>query len=337
MPGASKNHPIIATSIGEPAGIGPEILAKAWATGEVHKLARPVLIGSQHAMRRGMEIAAVRARLRVIDSLEDLSDTPDVIDIMDSGVLSASDIVPGRDTLAGGIASAAWMQQADDLARSGQAAASVFAPISSGSLKMANKLDAVISINPGESYLFLMSGPLRVMHLTDHMPLRKVCEVISEDLALSALRTLDATMRKWGVAEPHIIVAGLNPHAMGQEETMALEPAVARAKADGIHVEGPMSPDSVFRHCIDGKYDVVLAMYHDQGHIPIKTWGFSGNCVVIIGPPFLNMSVAHGTAYDIVGKGVADPKMILSAMCTAASLGAGKGFIKEGVIKEAVA
>jgi 4-phospho-D-threonate 3-dehydrogenase / 4-phospho-D-erythronate 3-dehydrogenase len=336
MPGASKNRPIIATSIGEPAGIGAEVLAKAWVTGEVHKLARPVLIGSQHAMRRGMEIAGVRAALRVIDSLDDLSDKPEVIDIMDSGILAAGDIIPGQDTLAGGIACAAWMAQADDLARSGKAAASVFAPISSGSLKMANKLDAVIPINPGESYLFLISGPLRVMHLTDHMPLRKVCEVISEDLALSALRTLDAAMRKWGVAEPRIIVAGLNPHAMGQEETRALAPAVARAKAAGIHVEGPASPDAVFRHCIDGKYDVVLAMYHDQGHIPIKTWGFSGNCAIIIGPPFLNVSVAHGTAYDIVGKGTADPKMMLSAMCTAASLGAGAGFIRDGLIKEAV-
>ena len=329
MSSTARLRPVIATSIGEPAGVGAEIIAKAWATGEVHKLSRPVLIGSQHAMRRGMEIAGVKAKLRVIGSLDDLSDTPEVIDIMDSGALSAGDIVLGKDTLAGGLASAMWMSEADALARSGKAAASVFAPISSGSLKMANKLDAVIPINPGESYLFLMSGPLRVMHLTDHMPLRKVCEVISEDLTLSAIQTLDATMRKWGVAAPRIIVAGLNPHAMGQEEVTALVPAVIKARAAGIHVEGPASPDTVFRQCIEGKYDVVLAMYHDQGHIAIKTWGFSGNCVVIIGPPYLNMSVAHGTAYDIAGKGIADPEMMLSAMCTAASLAAGAGFIRE--------
>ncbi|MEQ1889020.1 MAG: 4-hydroxythreonine-4-phosphate dehydrogenase PdxA [Alphaproteobacteria bacterium] len=329
MSSTARLRPIIATSIGEPAGVGAEIVAKAWATGEVHKLSRPVLIGSQHAMRRGMEIAGVRAELRVIGSLDDLSDRPEIIDIMDSGALSAGDIITGKDTLAGGLASAKWMSEADALARSGKAAASVFAPISSGSLKMANKLDAVMPINPGESYLFLMSGPLRVMHLTDHMPLRKVCEVISEDLALSALQTLDATMRKWGVAAPRIIVAGLNPHAMGQEEVKALVPAVLKARAAGINVEGPTSPDAVFRQCVEGKYDVVLAMYHDQGHIAIKTWGFSGNCAIIIGPPYLNMTVAHGTAYDIAGKGIADPKMMLSAMCTAASLAAGAGFIRE--------
>ncbi len=322
-------RPIIATSIGEPAGVGPEIVAKAWATGEVHKLSRPVLIGSQHAMQRGIEIAGVKARLRVITSLDEMSDTPEIIDIMDSGAIKPEDIIMGKDTEAGGLASAAWMREANALAQSGKAAASVFAPISSISLKMAKKLDAVIPINPGESYLFLMSGPLRVMHLTDHMPLRKVCEVITEDLALSAIQTLDATLRKWGITQPRIIVAGLNPHAMGEEDTRALVPAVSRAKSAGINVEGPTSPDAVFRQCVEGKYDVVLAMYHDQGHIAIKTWGFSGNCAIIIGPPYLNMTVAHGTAYDIVGKGIADPAMMLSAMCTAGSLGAGLGFLKE--------
>lgn len=329
MQGAFKNRPIIATSIGEPAGVGAEIIAKAWASGEVHKYSRPVLIGSEYVMRQGMEIAGVRAKLRVARDLGDLSDTPEIIDILDSGLFDPKDLQPGKDSEAGGLASAAWMKQANALAAEGKVAASVFAPISSISLKMAKKLDAVIPVIAGESYLFLMSGPLRVMHLTDHMPLRKVCEVISEDLAYSAIQTLDGALRNWGIAQPRIIVAGLNPHAMGEEDTKSLAPAVIRAKAGGINVEGPASPDAVFRQCVEGRYDVVLAMYHDQGHIAIKTWGFSGNCAVIIGPPFLNMTVAHGTAYDIAGKGIADPKMMLSAMCMAGSLGAGHGFIKE--------
>lgn len=328
MSSSAKIRPIIATSIGEPSGIGTEVIAKAWATGEVHKLSRPVLVGSAYAMQQGVEFAKVRAKVRKIQSLDELSDSPEVMDILDSGAFDPKDLQVGKDTVAGGLASSKWMNEADELARSGKAGASVQAPISTTSLKMAGKLDAVIPINPGERYLFLVSGPLRIMHLTDHMPLRRVVDVISEDLVFSSLQILDASMRKWGIAKPRIIVAGLNPHAQGDEETKQMAPAVKHAQASGLTVEGPASPDAVFRQCIEGRYDVVLAMYHDQGHIPIKTWGFSGNCVIIVGLPYLNMSVAHGTAYDIVGKGIADHSMMLSAMRTAGSLSAGAGFIK---------
>ncbi len=331
MPSTAKSRPIIATSIGEPAGIGPEVVAKAWASGEVHRLARPVAIGSEYVMQQGAEIAKVRAKVRKIQSLDELGDSPDVIDIIDTGALDPKDFKMGQDTLAGGLASKEWMDQANALANSGKAGASVFAPISTGSLKMAGKLDSVINIYPGETYLFLVSGPLRIMHLTDHMPLRRVGDLITEDLMYSALQTLDTTMRKWGVAKPRIIVAGFNPHAQGDEETKQMAPAIKRAQANGINAVGPDSPDAVFRQCIEDRYDVVLAMYHDQGHIPIKTWGFAGNCAIIVGLPYLSMSVAHGTAFDIVGKGIADHSMMQSAMCTAGSLAAGAGFIKEAV------
>jgi len=329
MSATPKNKPIVATSIGEPAGIGAEVVAKAWAGGEVHKLGRPVVIGSVRVMEMGVEFAKVRAKVRKIASLDELGDSPEVIDILDSGALDPKDLHIGKDTIAGGLASMQWMDQANDLAKSGKAGASVFAPISTGSLKMAGKLDSVININPGETYLFLVSGPLRIMHLTDHIPLRRVSDLITEDLMFSALQTLDTTMRKWGIAKPRISVAGFNPHAQGDEESKQMAPAVKRAQAAGINAAGPDSPDAVFRQCIEDRYDVVLAMYHDQGHIPIKTWGFAGNCAIVVGLPYLSMSVAHGTAFDIVGKGIADHSMMQSAMCTAGSLAAGKGFIKE--------
>lgn len=330
MSATPKSRPIVATSIGDPNGVGAEVVAKAWASGEVHKTSRPVLVGSAHVMEQGVEIARLRAKVRSIQSLDELGDTPEVIDILDSGALDPRDLQAGKDTVAGGLASARWMNEADALANSGKASASVFAPISSVSLKMAGKLDAVIPINPGETYLFLVSGPLRIMHLTDHIPLRRVIDVITEDLVFSSLQTLDSTMRKWGVANPRIVVAGLNPHAQGEEDTGQIAPAVKRAAAAGIKAMGPFSPDAVFRQCIEGTYDVVLAMYHDQGHIPIKTWGFSGNCAIVVGLPYLNMSVAHGTAFDIVGKGIADHTMMLSAMKMAGSLSTGAGFLKEG-------
>lgn len=329
MSGTARLRPIVATSLGDPGGVGSEVVAKAWASGAVHAVSRPVLVGSAYAMQQAVEIAGVRVEVRAIHGLDELSDSPEIIDILDSGALDPKDLEFGKDTVAGGLASAKWMSEADALARSGRAAASVFAPISSISLKMAGKRDSVVPINPGERYLFLISGPLRVMHLTDHMPLRRVVDVISEDLVFSALQTLDSTLRKWGIANPRIIVAGLNPHAQGDEDTHSLAPAVKRALARGIQAAGPTSADAVFRQCIEGRYDVVLAMYHDQGHVPVKTWGFSGNCAIVIGPPYLNMTVAHGTAYDIVGKGIADHHMMLNAMRMAGSLSAGAGFIQE--------
>lgn len=327
---ASKiSRPCVGTMIGDPGGIGPEVIAKAWCSGEIHALSRPVLIGSAAAMEHAVRVAGLSARVERVSSVDALRDTPGVIEIMDSGALDAADIVLGRDTEAGGRASGIWLDEADRLARSGTFAATVMGPISTGSMKMAGVLDKVVSVTPGESYLFLVSGPLRVCHVTDHMPLSQVCTLLSAELIEKSLTTLDERLRSWGLREPRIGVAGLNPHAMGPEESNAIAPGVKAAAARGIIVEGPISPDSIFRHCIDGKYDAVLAMYHDQGHIAIKTWGFSGNSAVIIGPPYVHLSVAHGTAYDIVGKGIADHRMILNAMRTAGSLAAGAGFAEE--------
>lgn len=325
----ATHRPRVGTVIGDPAGIGPEVAAKAWVTGEVHKVSRPLLIGSVEVMRRAVETAGMVARVIRVSAEDDLQDRPDVIEVLDSGALDPGDIVLGSDNAASGRASGVWLDEADRLARAGVLAATVMGPISTGSLKMAGVLDKVVKIAPGESYLFLVSGPLRVMHVTDHLPLRAVCDLLSEDLVLRSLVSLDEHLKAWGLANPRIVVAGLNPHATGPEDERAIAPAVRRGAAQGIRVEGPISPDSVFRQCIEGRYDAVLAMYHDQGHIAIKTWGFSGNSVVIVGPPYTHLSVAHGTAYDIVGKGLADHRMILNAMRNAGSLSAGQGFLPE--------
>jgi 4-hydroxythreonine-4-phosphate dehydrogenase len=199
-------------------------------------------------------------------------------------------------------------------------------PISAEAMGMAGVLDRVILVKPGESYLLLASGPLRVAHLTDHLPLRDVSALIAAELITRALHQLNAALRQWGIAQPRIAVAGFNPHAKGLEDETQIAPGVAQARVEGIDVVGPVSPDTVFRQGIEGRYDLILAMYHDQGHIAIKTWGFSGNIALVVGPPYVHVTVAHGTAYDIVGRGVADPSMVLNAILTAASLAAGRGF-----------
>lgn len=321
-----SERPIIGTMIGDPAGIGPQVTVKALATGLVHETCIPVLVGSAAAVVRAMQMTGVKAKIRVCSDFEKPSDAPGIIDIIDSGALPPGPLPLGEDTEIAGHASAQWLDELDALVRDGSFAGSIMGPISTGSLKLAGKLDKVVSPTPGESYLVLLTGPLRVAHLTDHMSLRQVVDVISADLVESAVRQIDNAMRSWGIARPRLAVAGLNPHAMGDEDQQQIAPGLARARADGIDVEGPIAPDSVFRQCIEGKYDMVLAMFHDQGHIAVKTWGFSGNCVIMMGPPYLHMSVAHGTAYDIVKTGDADPTMMLSAMRTCGRLAAGRGF-----------
>lgn len=323
---ALADRPIVAIVIGDPAGIGPEIVARALDTGQVYECARPVLIGSAAAMERAFEVTGVSASIRKIQSVEELSSDTGLIEIIDDGSFSREDLPLGEDTARAGEAVGRWLGQAHGFARSGAVAAIVLAPISSGSFKLAGKRPQTVSPIPGESYLLLFSGPLRVAHLTDHLPLASVSGLLTAELVLDALRKLDAAMKNWGLQRRRIGVAGFNPHASGEEERSALTPGVAFARAEGIDAEGPVSPDAVFRQCIEGRYDLILAMYHDQGHIAIKTWGFSGNCAMVLGPPYLFFSVAHGTAYDIVGKGIADPAMMLSSIRTAAYLAGGKGF-----------
>lgn len=322
--------PIIGTSIGDPAGISSEVLVRALADQNVHDAARHVLIGSADVIERALKYTNIDAKIRRLKPTNkslDLSNDASVIDIIDNGILDGIELPLREDTLIGGQASASWLEEADKLARAGLVDALVMAPISAGSLKMADKLDLVVSPDPGLGYLVLVSGPLRVAHLTDHISLREVCDVISKDLVFKGISDVNAALKKWGIDNPRIGVSGLNPHADGVEDREEIAPGVEMAKAKGINVEGPISPDSIFRQCIDGAYDIVLAMYHDQGHIAIKTWGFSGNCVIMMGPPYLNMSVAHGTAYDITGTGKADHTMMKNTMILAGSLIGGSGFV----------
>lgn len=322
----SPAKPIIGTVIGDPAGIGPEIVARALATGRVHELSRPLLIGSAAAMERALDMTGIKARVRKVSAPDDLSDDPLVFDIFDSGAIAAADLPLGEDTARAGVAVGRWLDEAHAMASKGDIGAMVMGPISSVSFKLAGIKANTVSPTPGESYLVLFSGPLRVAHVTDHMPLRNVSATLTPELILDALTRLSKAMKDWGVPRQRIVVAGFNPHATGDEDRDALAPGVERARALGIDAVGPISPDLVFRQCIEGTYDMVLAMYHDQGHIAIKTWGFSGNCAMILGPPYLFLTIAHGTAFDIVGKGLADPAMILTSMRTAGSLAAGRGF-----------
>ncbi len=323
----AEEKPVVATMIGDPAGIGPEVVAKALATGDPYAVSRPVLVGHAPAMEWAVERTGVPMTVRQTDGVEGAGLDPGVIDIIDEGDLEPGSYRIGEESAAGGDASYAWLDKLDRMARSGEAAATIMAPINSGSLKMAGSTKPVFNVEQGRSYLALLSGPLRVVHLTDHVPLRAVSELITHESVLQAVQVIHDRFLEWGVTSPRIAVSGFNPHASGREDKAQIAPAVEEATQLGIDVVGPIAPDTVFRHCIDGRYDIALAMFHDQGHIAVKTWGFVGNCAMILGLPYIHMSVGHGTAFDIVGQNLARHEMILTAMTEAASLAGGRGFL----------
>jgi 4-hydroxythreonine-4-phosphate dehydrogenase len=328
---SNSGRPIIGIVPGDPNGVGPEILAKAWASGALHQHCRPVVVGSSAVVEQGIRVAglALRTRsFRYAERLPDaLGDDDRLVDVIESAEFPAGSTRYGLDRRDAGAVSGAWLEDADRLARQGLLHGTVMGPISGKAMEMAGTLASVASHKASDpAYLLLRSGRLVIAHLTDHIPLREVSAVISSQSVHRLIKKLAQSLSQWGLGDGRIGVAGFNPHASGVEESTAIAPAVKQAQAEGINVEGPISPDTIFRHCIEGRYMAVIAMYHDQGHIAIKTWGFSGNNVVFLGPSYPHTTVAHGVAYDLAGTGRADCSMILNAILNAASLAEGKGF-----------
>ncbi len=317
--------PVVATVIGDPCGIGPEIVVKALAADTIPS--RPLLIGDAWTVEQAIALTRAPLGLHVIDDIKNARFASGVIDVLDPKNLKRADITVGQVSAACGRAVTQWLELAGELARRGEIAAIIKAPVNAQAIRLGGGA-AGSGVEAGKTYLFLLTGPLRVAHLTDHIPLRQVLKEITRDNILKLLRLLHASLTHWGLREARIGVAGLNPHAEGEEDREEILPAVMQAKAEGIHATGPVPPDSLFRQCVEGDYDCVVAHYHDQGHIAVKTWGFRGNCALILGAPSLRVSVAHGTAFDIAGRGVADAASMLAAMKTAAALAASRGFPK---------
>jgi 4-hydroxythreonine-4-phosphate dehydrogenase len=230
-----------------------------------------------------------------------------------------------------------WVTKAAELAMAGEVQAISTAPVNKEAASLAGykaigHMELLQEISKAlRVATMLMSGRLRVVHLTTHRSLRVACDYVKRDRILSFLELTHNQLGQWGMPTARIGVAALNPHAsdgglLGDEEAQEIAPAVEDAKRKGISATGPVPADSVFNQAIQGKYDVVLAMYHDQGHIPVKVYGFETSISVNLGLPFIRTSVDHGTAFDIAGKGVADSTSMLEAIRVAVSLARGKGL-----------
>ena len=325
--------------MGDPAGIGPEVVAKTLSGNignQVKSQARVVVIGSYSVMEQVCLALQLTCRVQRLDQLKHDDTNEDIIHVLDVLQDPLPPVVHGEFSIANGRAQVAFIKEAVRLAMNGDLDAIVTAPITKSAMAMAGyaypghtellaELTGVSSSGK-ESGMMLVGGPLRIMFVTTHTAIGNLPSLIQIFDVMKTIRLADVAGREYfEIARPRIGVAGLNPHAgegglFGKEEIQVIAPAVEQSNAAGIECAGPFPADTMFQRASKGVFDVVVAMYHDQGLIPLKLLSFGHAVNITIGLPILRTSVDHGTAYDIAGKGIADPGSLIQAIGTAAQI-----------------
>lgn len=319
--------------MGDPGGIGPEIIAKALAHANVYEESRPLVIGERRAMDAAIRITGVPLELQCVSDPTEIGGHPGTIDLVDLKNIDIEAIGRARVCPEVGKAAYEYLERATSLALKDEVGAVVTAPLNKEALSEAGwvgvghtELLARFAGVPDKSVaMMLASNRLRVVHVSTHVSLRRAIELVTPERIMTAARLAGETARDIVGREPHIAVAGLNPHAgehglFGSEEEEVISPAIEMLRAEGWHVTGPVSPDTVFLRASQGDFDAVIAMYHDQGHIPSKFAGFDDTVNVTLGLPIVRTSVDHGTAYDIAGTGKANEANMLAAIELAAQM-----------------
>ncbi len=322
--------------MGDPTGIGPEIIVKALSTDELFRACRPIVFGDQGALSRAIQIQNLSATLEAVDQVPRDGYLPGKIFFFPLSQLEATSLRFGQPDRACGEAMVSYIEEAVRRVRNRELDAITTCPINKKVMNEAGysfpghtELLAHLVGAPSVAMMFLGSK-WRIVLVTIHLSLKDVSRWISKDRILSTLRLTDEGMKKYcGIFHPKIAVLGLNPHCgevglLGEEEIKEILPAIAEAKLLGMDVEGPFPADSFFNMSGRHTFDAVIAMYHDQGLIPIKMIDFKEAVNFTLGLPFVRTSVDHGTAYDIAGKGIADPTNLVKAILTAANLSKSK-------------
>jgi 4-hydroxythreonine-4-phosphate dehydrogenase len=321
----------MALTLGDPAGVGPEIVLKAAADPETFRLCRPVAVGPAAVAAEQARVLRLAVAVTPVASVSDASFQPGRLCVLNTGDLAPGGYRWGELSAAAGRAAVTAVERATQLAMAGEVEAIVTAPLNKEAMRMAGvnypghtEILGALTSSPSVAML-LVSETLRVIHVSVHCSLREAIERVTEENEYRAIRTAHDALRRFGFDRPRIAVAGLNPHAgegglFGDEEIRAIQPAIARARADGMDVTGPWPADTIFWRASKGEFDVVVAQYHDEGHIAIKMHGFEGGVNVTLGLPIIRTSVDHGTAFDIAGRGVARHQSLLAAIRVAAQL-----------------
>ena len=321
--------PRLLITLGDVAGIGPEVVAKAWPSLLNH--CRPVVVGDPSWLRRGLELAGTRATVRTVTTPADAEPAADLIPCLTASDQDLSAVTPGKVSAAAGRAAYDFLCRAIDLTRAGAADGIVTAPLHKEGLRGAGLSypghTEILAERCGVKAfaMVLAVEGLAVAHVTLHMALRDVFRNLSTAAVLEKAHLLDGLLRKLLGRRPRLGIAALNPHAsdgglFGDEEEKIIAPAVAAARAAGLDASGPWPTDTLFVRAKAGEFDGVVAMYHDQGHIALKLMGMGRAVNISVGLPIVRTSVAHGTAYDIAGQGVADAGSLVEAARVAAAL-----------------
>lgn len=319
----------IAITMGDPGGVGPEIIVKAHFCSELRNYCAPIVVGDRIPVEKALLLLKLSLKLRMIKSPEESEPAPGLIELVDLGMVKS--FKKGKPTAEGGKACVSYIEKAVELALSKQVDGIVTAPISKEALKMAGyewpgHTELLAHLTGTKDYaMMLAGGPLRVLLVTIHTALKNVPSLIRKNRILKTLRLAKKACDMLSIRNPEIAIAGLNPHAgegglFGDEEIKEIIPAIKEVQKEGIPVSGPYPPDTVFHKAYKGDVDIVVCMYHDQGLIPLKMIAFDRGVNVTVGLPIVRTSPAHGTAYDIAWKGIANPSSMLEAIKLAAKL-----------------
>jgi len=317
--------PLLAITMGDAAGSGPEIITKALATPGIDAVCRYVVIGDAATMQAALKITGVSGEVTVIEKLSEASFRRGVIEVIDLNNIQLDHLKRGQVDAMAGKAAFEYIKLATDLALAGECDAIVTSAINKKALNKAGyHYDGHTQIlaelcGASDVAMILVAGKLAVAHVTTHVSLYRAIELVRPERILTVLRLTNDGMRQMGIAQPHIAVAGLNPHAgegglFGDEEAKYIVPAIEAARCQGLKVTGPLPPDSAFLRTLEGQFDAAVAMYHDQGHIAIKMLGITQGVNVTLGLPIIRTSVEHGTVFGKAGKGTADPTSLIQAI-----------------------
>ena len=327
----TNDRPIVAITMGDASGVGPEVIIKALSDKAVHECCRPLVVGDLAVLERALELLGLPPALHAVAEPTEALFAPATVDVLDLHNVDWGQVRTGTVCAEAGRAAVEAVLRATELALGGQVQAIATGPLNKEAMRLGGydfightEILAELTKTP-RCTTMLVSGPLRVVHVTRHVPLRDVASRITADRVLETLEITAEGLRAWGMERPRLAVAALNPHGgdgglIGDEEITAIAPAVQAAQERGINASGPFPADSIFVRASRGEFDAVVAMYHDQGHIPIKVYGFEESVAVTLGLPIVRTSVDHGTAFDIAWQGVADPLSMIEAIKLAALL-----------------
>ena len=327
----NREKPVLGITMGDATGCGPEIIVKSLAEASFYEMSRLFVIGDAKIMRRAVDIVGSALKVRTVDSVADAGKDAGVIDVLDFDNLPADLPFATVDARAGK-AAYEYVAQGVEMAMAGQIDAIVTAPLNKEAMNLggyhyAGHTEILGALSGTKDYaMMLVGGPLRVIHVSTHVSLREACNRTKQARVLKVIELADESCKLLGIAEPRVAVAGLNPHAgeagmFGTEEIEEIIPAIEAAKARGICATGPIAPDTVFyRTALKGHFDIVVCMYHDQGHIPMKVLSFETGVNVTVGLPFIRTSVDHGTAFGKAGKGTADHRSLNESILLGAKM-----------------